>query len=578
MPERALEKRWVLYPQNSEKSLTLSKALNITLSTAQALINRGLCDIASAETFLNPSLSSLSSPFLLKDMDSAVSRILSAIKDGSLITIYGDYDVDGTTATSLLLHFFRKIGANCNYYIPHRMDEGYGLNSDAVKTLAKKDTQVIITVDNGISAVEEIKLASCLGMDVIVTDHHQLPPQVPPAFAIINPQQDDCTYPSKDLCGVGIAFNLAIAIRSRLREAGFWKETKEPNMKRYLDLVALGTIADIVPIRGDNRILTVFGLKELSSGKRAGMRALGKVSGRPLEDANVGTVGFQYGPRQNAAGRLTRADAGVRLLVTADEEEADMLAAELDEENRERRKIETEILLNALEMIEKDELHSRPAIVLFSENWHPGVIGIVASRIVEKYYRPAILLTLVNGVAKGSARSIEAFHLFKGLESCADHLISFGGHKYAAGLSIKPDSIEDFRIAFANIVESTVKEEDFIPSMKIDGTIALDEINEELINELARLSPFGPSNAEPVFSAHNVEVISVNILKDAHLKLKLSQDRKVLDAIGFNMSEKKVTAGDRISIAFSPSINEWNGRRAVQLKLKDIKLGVGEKD
>ena len=571
MPRAALKKRWIISPRDDEKSHSLSRSLNITLPTSQALVNRGLYDIDSAKTFLNPSLSNLSSPFLLKGMDEAVTRIVRAIEDGILITVYGDYDVDGTTATSLLLHFFNQLEAKCNYYIPHRTKEGYGLNCDAVKTMADRGTKLIITVDNGINAFETIELASTLGMEVIVTDHHQLPSRLPPAYAIINPQQEDCAYPSKELCGAGIAFNLAVALRSRLREAGYWQGRTEPNMKRYLDLVALGVIADIVPLKEDNRLLTVFGLKELSNSKRAGIRALGKVCGRNTEDVGVGAVAFQYAPRLNAAGRLSSADIGVRLLVTDDEEEAGMLASKLDIENRERRKIEEDTLQSAVEMIEKEALSKKPAIVLFSKDWHPGVIGIVASGIVERYYRPAILISLVEGVGKGSARSIEGFHIFKGLEACAEHLISFGGHKYAAGLSIEPGRIEAFKDAFGKSVASIVSEENFIPPLKIDSPISFNEINQALVTELSRLSPFGPSNPEPLFSSENVEVLSVRILKDAHLKMSLFQAGKIIEAIGFNMSEHPLSKGDVISVAFSPSINEWKGKRTIQLKLKDIK-------
>ncbi|MBE9536372.1 MAG: single-stranded-DNA-specific exonuclease RecJ [Proteobacteria bacterium] len=577
-----MDKRWVLLDKaegtgstesaSFESISALSGALCICASTARVLINRGITDLDAASRFLNPSLSHFDSPFLLKGMEPAVKRIMSAIDAGERICIYGDYDVDGTSSTALLLLFLRSTGANCSYYIPDRMKEGYGMNCDAVRRLAGERTGLLVTVDNGISSYEEVELANSLGMDVIITDHHQLPPQLPEAHSIINPQQPDCPYPFKGLAGVGVVFNLVMALRSSLRDAGFWKGREEPNIRKYLDLAALGTIADIVPLQEANRTIAVFGMKELSMASRPGTKALVNVSGRSGEKMGTGIVGFQLAPRLNAAGRLSKADTGVRLLTTEDGQEAAALANALDCENRERQEIEKKILQEAIDMVEEGGLHKRPAIVLASEKWHPGVIGIVASRIVEKYYRPALIIAIKDGQGKGSARSIEAFHLFEGLEKCGEHLVSFGGHKYAAGFTLDASNLDAFRQAFENAVSSSVSDEDFIPSLKLDGIASLDDIDDSLVEELERLAPFGASNSEPVFMSQGVEVLSVRVLKDAHLKLQLRQGSKVLDAIAFNMVHKALSPGDSVDVAYSVSFNEWKGRRTVQLKVKDIKL------
>lgn len=566
-----MEKRWALCHLDGDKSKSLSQQLGISSLTAQVLINRGIDEPESARTFLTPSLADLHDPQKLKGIKEAVSRIVTAIEKKEKITVYGDYDVDGTTSTALLILFLREIGSKCDYYIPDRQKEGYGLNLEAVKTLASSGTKLIITVDNGISSYDETVLASSLGIDTIITDHHQLPDKIPPALAVINPQQDDCSYHYKSLAGVGVAFNLVAALRTHLRKSGYWDNKKEPNLKKYLDLTALGTIADIVPLLETNRLFAHFGLKELTTSSRPGIRALKKVSSIDDGEINAGKVGFQLAPRLNAAGRLSTADMGVKLLMTRDETEARELAEKLDHENMERRTIEKEIFEDAIDMLEREELDKLSSIVLASEKWHAGVIGIVASRLVERYYLPTLLISIKDGEGKGSARSIAAFHLFKGLKECSSHLLGFGGHKYAAGFSIKEDKIKDFAADFDSIVKKTLNPEDFSPSIKIDATLELNDIDDKLVQDLEKMLPFGPSNPEPVFLCENVEVKEAIILKEAHLKMKLNCASGTLDAIAFNMKEKGIKTGDRLSIAFSPRFNLWRGRRSIQLSIKDIK-------
>jgi len=365
--------------------------------------------------------------------------------------------------------------------------------------------------------------------------------------------------------------NLTIALRSLLRDRGHWHGKKEPNIKKYLDLAALGTIADIAPLTDINRIITVHGLNELTKADRPGIKALKEVCSLDTGAVNVGAVGFQLGPRLNAAGRMSKADAGVRLLTTQDKEEARFMAEELDLENKKRQVVEKEILKEAVAMVEEKKLYEKASIVIYSSGWHPGVIGIVASRLVDKYYRPALVLAIMDGEGKGSARSIDGFHLYRGLSQCSQYLEGYGGHKYAAGLSILPENIELFTAEFEAVVKKSVSDEEFKPPLKIDSEITFNKIDDLMLEEAERLLPFGASNAEPVFSSHHVSVLSVKLLKEAHLKMTLHQMGFSFDAIAFNMSDKKIREGEKISIAFSPRFNIWNNKRSIQLIIKDIK-------
>jgi single-stranded-DNA-specific exonuclease len=571
---KLFSKKWEIFKGNGELQRFLARELGISPLLSQLLINRDITDIQQAKMFLSASLNDLHSPFLMKDMERAVTRIAQALKNSEKIVIYGDYDVDGITGTAILCNFLEELGGDCSYFIPEREREGYGLNLEAIRLLKEKGTGLLITVDCGIGNFEEVSFARDQGMDVIITDHHEIPDRLPPAYAILNPRQKDCSFPFKALAGVGIAFNLIIALRSYLRDSGHFANDPPPNLKEYLDLVSLGTVADMVPLVDENRIFVKYGLKLLTEGSRVGIRALKETSG--LKDIPITTVhiGFRLGPRINAPGRIDRADEGLRLLITKDPQEADSLAKSIDIKNSRRQQMENEIVREIKERIERDERFlEKRSLVLSSSNWHPGVIGICASRIVEEYYRPTVLIALDGEKGKGSARSIEAFHLYNGLKGCECLLEGFGGHKHAAGLTILPEKIEEFEKAFEEIAYQSLKEEDLIPRINIDAEINLKEVTENLIDDLERLAPFGYSNPEPTFSSFELKLYSSMVVGNGHLKMKIREDGIFYDAIGFNMGNHFPLSDQKIRLAFVPQFNVWQGVKSIQLRIKDIKIG-----
>jgi single-stranded-DNA-specific exonuclease len=435
---------------------------------------------------------------------------------------------------------------------------------------AQQGGKLVITADCGISNTDEVKKAQEMGVDVIITDHHEVPDQVPPAYAVINPKQPDCPFPFKSLAGVGVAFNLIIALRARLRDLGEWGEGEAPNLRRYLDLVALGTVADLVPLRDENRIFVRFGLEELTSGSRLSTRVLKGVCGLEERSITSGNIGFQLAPRINAAGRIGEAQRAFELLVTQEREKAEELARELSLENSKRQRIEEDILMEITGRIEGDDrLLQRKSLVFSSESWHPGVIGIVASRLVEQYYRPTILVSLDGDRGKGSGRSIEGFDLYEGVKRCSPMLLNFGGHRFAIGLTIERQKIEVFTDRFEELVSQGCRPSDFIPTMRIEAEVPLPIIERELIEELSLLAPFGASNPKPVFCSRELMVVDSRIVGENNLKLKVQEDG-IYDAIGFNMGDLHPLKSDRVRIAFVPQINEWQGIKTVQLELRDI--------
>ncbi len=566
-------KRWYIKEQDEETQRFLSRELNISPVISQVLINRGIKDVDAADRFLHPNLSHLTPPAMMKDMEKAVGRIVKAILGHEKIMVYGDYDVDGITAVTILVTFLREVGADVSFYTPHRLTEGYGLNLEALNRIRSTGTRLMLTVDCGITDGEAIGFAQSNGMDVIVTDHHEVPDELPPAYAILNPKQKGCGFPFKSLAGVGVAFYLVIALRAKLRDMGFWRHNKVPNLKEYLDIVALGTIADIVPLISENRILVKFGLEQLTVSSRPGIIALKEVSGLRDTVITSGMVGFRLAPRINAAGRLSRADDGVRLLTTRDLTEAKEIAMVLDSENTKRQRIEERIVKKAKDIVESDErILCGRSITLASHDWHTGVIGIAASRLVEEYYRPTVIISLQRGRGKGSARSIEGFHLYHGLMGCAHLLEGFGGHKYAAGLTIDEKNIPAFQNIFEEIVKNELSEEDLIPKIHIDRSITLGDLTWEFLNELKALSPFGASNPEPTFCSSMLSVLGSRVVGNDHLKLKVKEDDILCDAIGFNMGKNPPSPGRQIKAAFVPQINDWRGTRTIQLRLKDIEV------
>ncbi len=569
-------KRWEIYPTNKSLSSHFSEKLGISPLTSQILINRDITDLEQARVFLSSSLSNLHSPFLMADMEKAVNRIIDAIMQKEKILIYGDYDVDGITGTSALMIFLEKIGGLVNYYLPQRLKEGYGLNCEAIEKIGSMGVKLIITVDCGISDLQEVSLANEKRMDVIITDHHEPPDLLPPACAIINPKRKDCAFPFKFLAGAGVVLNLIIALRKSLKERNFWGDKNPPNLKKYLDLIALGTIADIVPLVNENRIFAHFGLQQLRETEKIGISALKEVSGlNGNKVIDAGMVGFRLAPRINAAGRMGNAEAGVKLFTSRNEMEAEKIARMLNKKNGERQRIEEEVVREAKKMVEEDpSLLEGKSLVLAGNNWHPGVIGIGASRLVDAYDRPVVLIALdkEKGEGKGSARSIPAFHLYDSLKKCASHLINFGGHKYAAGLSIREEKIDDFSRAFGDIAREMLSDGDLSPVIEIDAEIELEEISFKAVTEMEKLAPFGYGNPDPVLASREVEVKNSLVVGNNHLKMKVRDNKITYDVIGFNMADDLPPAGSRVRIAFSPQFNEWRGARSIQLKLKDLKI------
>ncbi|PLX68543.1 MAG: single-stranded-DNA-specific exonuclease RecJ [Denitrovibrio sp.] len=555
----------------------LATKLRMPECISEVLHKRNLFQEDILDTFFKSPLKGISSPFLIKDMEKAAELIAGYIDRKEKICIYGDYDVDGVTSVALLFLFLEEVGADVTYYIPNRLEEGYGLNSSAMDDIASGNTKLMITVDCGINAVEEIEYAMSKGMDVIITDHHQPSEEIPKALAVVNPMQEDDTSEFKGLSGVGVAFKLVMALRYKLNDVGKFKG-KIPNIKKYLDLVTLGTVADVVPLVGENRIIVKHGL-EILSGKlcRPGLKELKRVAGIDGQKVTTTHVGFGLAQRINAVGRMGDSDKGLRLLTTPDRDMSVYLADELDHENKTRQDIERQIIEESFERVEKNKLHEKyKGLVLYSKDWHQGVIGIVASRLVEKYHMPAIVLTFDDGVGKGSGRSIPSFDLYKGLERMQDILLSFGGHKYAAGLKIDEKHITELQKRFHNAVDELLEPADFVAELNIDAMLEPKDIDSELMKWLERMEPYGSGNREPVFCMRDVgkfQEPSFVGRDHMHLKMFLEKDGKSFDCIGYNMKSYKelVKNYDRFDIVFSPAVTGYYGGRYTQLVLKDIK-------
>lgn len=569
-----MERRWRL--KNYDHPVVEQLALSAGIPALQAglLVNRGIMTAEQAAEFLSPALSGLSDPFLMKGVEQAVARILLAKSRAETVCIHGDYDVDGITAVALLTAFFRELALPVCYLIPKRLEDGYGLSREGVDEAIRLGAKVIITVDCGITSVSEAEYCREAGIDLIITDHHTPGENIPAALAVINPLQPGCTAPFTKFAGVGLAFKLAMAVRSRLRQEGFFTGRAEPNLKGFLDLVALGTIADLVPLVGENRIIAYYGLKELAKSNRSGLTALKKVAAVKGEVSTV-DVGFRLAPRLNAAGRLDDAKRGVELLLTADPQLAATLAEELDAANRERQEIEKEILGDALHRLNHDEgLKGRTAVVLASENWHPGVIGIVASRVVERCHRPTLLISLQDGEGKGSGRSIPAFHLYNALAASAEQLVKFGGHRQAAGISILEENLAAFYDLFDGYAAENLSAEDLTPEYQVDAEITPAALGEGLLAIANSLKPFGMGNPEPLFLLSGVKIVSQRLVKDAHLKMTLQVNGRSVAAIGFKLAGKLPDA-EFIDILFTPELNVWQGRENIQLRLRDIRISGG---
>ena len=571
--------KWILPEGDVEAAATaLVSELKLHPLAARVLVQRGYRTPQQAKAFLSDALTDLPDPLLMKGMPAAVARVAAAVLEKQKVTLYGDYDVDGVSSTALLSTFLRQLGHPVETYIPHRLGEGYGLNSAAIEKIAADGTRLLITLDCGITSHAEVSLAQQRGVDVVVVDHHAVPETMPPAIAVLNPLQPGCEYPTKFLCAGGVTFNLCIGLRKHLRDRGFFAARAEPNLKSLMDLVALATVADVVPLVGVNRLLVRHGLKELTVGNRPGVRALKDVADLSGEQITSGHVGFRLGPRINAAGRLDDASVGLKLLCAETYEEALPLARALDEANRERQLIEKSMIEAAIAQGEAAVARGARGLVLWSEDWHPGVVGIVASRMVERFHRPAVLIGIREGVGRGSARSIEGFHLYDALKSCSAPLSRFGGHKHAAGLSILPEHLATFTAAFEKIAAEKLGEDDLVGRCKVDAVVRLQEIDEAAVEALAQLAPFGMGNPEPVLVSRGLVAVPRLLAAKqpgelGHLKLSLEAAPQ-LDVIGFRLADKLPLTEGPVDLAYQISVDEYRGISRVQLKLKDLRAAT----
>lgn len=565
------DKRWQLRrePPAPELITQLAQSLGVQRLTAQALLLRGIATAEHGQEFLQARLGALPDPDLLPDMVVATGRLEQALLRGERIAVHGDYDVDGITGCSLLVEILRQLGGSVEYHIPLRMKDGYGLSADAIRQARDNGCELIVSVDCGVSAHGEADLASELGIDLIITDHHQPPEELPVCLALINPHLDGSRFPYQDLSGVGVAFFLLVGLRRRLRENGYFSRHPEPDLRRGLDLVALGTIADIVPLGGVNRILVQAGLQLLEQGGRPGVAALKKVA--EVKQVSCGVVGFRLAPRLNAAGRLEDAALGVKLLLGEEPQEVASLAELLDGFNRERQQIEQRTLEQAIAALEEQGSGERYAIVLADERWHSGVIGIVASRLVERYHRPTVLIALDGQQGKASARSISGFHLFQALQRCAEPLEGYGGHAMAAGLSIVAENIEPFSEQFEAVARAQLSEDDLTPRASHDGEIGLSELTMAQVAELESLNPFGAGNPQPAFVSRGCRVHSPRILGEKHLKFDVEQSGNRIGCIAFSMAERFEQLAGEIDLLYRPGINVWRGNSSVQLQVADFR-------
>jgi single-stranded-DNA-specific exonuclease len=568
-----MEKRWVIKEKGDTAVVKhLAKALGVSESLANLMAQRHISSAGEASAFFNPSLDYLHDPFLMKDMNIAVDRISTAVKKNERILVYGDYDVDGTTAVALMYSFLKDQYSNVEYYIPDRYKEGYGVSFQGLDFAYQNNCKVVITLDCGIKAVEKVKYARSKGLDVIICDHHYPGEEIPKALAVLDPKQPSCSYPYKDLSGCGVGFKLVHAY-SRVHGIPF------SDIAHYLDLVAVSIASDIVPITGENRVMAYFGLKRLNECPRTGLREIIRES-EVTKVLTIEDVVFKIGPRINAAGRMETGSKAVDLLVSNDSRLAVGISKEINNFNLERRSVDRIITTEAMRMISEDQrtVNSRTT-VLYNPNWKKGVIGIVASRLIETYYRPTVILTESNGFATGSARSVQGYDLYQAIEACSDLLESFGGHMFAAGLTLRKENIRAFMDRFEQYVNSTITEEQLVPRVFIDTELSFTEINEEFFKTMSQFQPFGPENMSPVFVSRNVfDTGSGRMVGSSgeHLKLDLCQEstgQKSFSAIAFSQANhfEYIRGGNPFDICYSLEMNEFRGNRNLQLNIRDIK-------
>ena len=558
-----MKKKWEYIAPNKELTAQIASKYGLSMLVAGILVNRGITQEEQIKIFLNPTRKDFYDPYLLQDMEIAVNKIIEIIESKGRILIYGDYDVDGITSIAVLKKFLDERGLNVDYHIPNRLNEGYGLKKETLEEIAKKNYDLMITVDCGISAIEEVDFANELGIKTIITDHHETLDEIPKAIAVVNPKRRDNVYPFRGLAGVGVVFKLiqAISIKLGLEEREYLK---------YLDLVCVGTISDIVPLVDENRAITKLGLKLVEVTKNIGLRELINISRYKKIDSS--TVSFGIAPRINACGRMGHAEEALKLFLTSNITEAKEITKKLEEYNQERQSIEKRIYTEALEQLKDEEEAKKDSIVLVSHNWHHGVIGIVASKLTEQFYKPSILLSIEDGEVKGSGRSIPGFDLHEALCKTSEYLEKFGGHEMAVGLTLKEANYDSFKKEFEKLVEESNVAE-FVPIINIDGQLQSKDIKKEIAKEISILEPFGEANKMPLILFKNLKIDSIRALSEGkHLKLTLKNENQWIDAIGFNLGSlsDEYQLGDKIDVVGTLEINEYNNNEYVQINMKDI--------
>jgi single-stranded-DNA-specific exonuclease len=563
-----MQKRWNILRADEEKTTSLREALKINRTLCGILVQRGIDDFEKARQYFRPELSSLHDPWLMKDMDKAVARILTAFEKAEKILVFGDYDVDGTTSVASVYQFIHNIYSDTDFYIPHRYREGYGISKMGIDFAKANGFTLIISLDCGIKSIELIAYAKTLGIDFIVCDHHLPDDELPPAVAILNPKQKDCPYPYKELCGCGVGFKLMMALTDELG-------LPDDSYLNYLDLVATAIAADIVPITGENRTMAFYGLKKVNEDPCAGIKALMQLAG-VQKYMHITNLVFVIAPRVNAAGRMDDARKAVQLFIEKDYTKALAFAEMLHSDNADRREADSTITEEALAMIAEDLLSSsKKTTVVFQEHWHKGVVGIVASRLIETHYRPTIVLTRSGDYVAGSARSVTGFNLYEAIHACREHLLGYGGHFAAAGMTLLPENVTAFADAFEKEVSRAITDELLVPEIIIDAEIGFDEIHPSMYSILLQMEPFGPENMRPVFIARNVQDTGFSkIVKEQHIRFVLRQNNITLTGIGFNMASKFSLLQNKqpLDIVFTVDENEWNGEKNLQLKMIDLRV------
>ncbi|MFO7666156.1 MAG: single-stranded-DNA-specific exonuclease RecJ [Desulfobacterales bacterium] len=571
-----MKRNWHIPKPDSKIIENVCKTINCSFYFASILVNRGIVSPKDIHDFLNISLDNIRHPFSIIDMEKAVRRIYAAIINHEKILVFGDYDVDGVTSTAILMEFFRHTGADVSYYIPHRTKEGYSIQKTHIFEIAiPGKIDLIITVDCGSSSHEAVKAARDAGIDIVITDHHIVPEELPEATALISPKRDDCNSGLEDLAGVGVSFYLIMALRKFLRDMNFWNGRPEPNLKNLCDLIALGTIADMVPLVGENRIFAKTGLDLINTGNRIGISALIKAGGSNKYPIDSEDIAFRLAPRINALGRVDHAKDAVELLLTDNPDTAGRIAQRMNLMNSSRQNIEKKIYEYIIEYVNNNpEILNNRSIVLSHDGWHEGILGIVASRMVEKFNRPVVLFSQKDGFAKGSARSIPGFNLYEGLIACSELLDTFGGHSMAAGIKIKIQNFDLFREKFERTVAATAGMKDSLPLTDIDCEIGFDDINDEFIDEIESLKPFGTGNPEPLFLSRNIKVLSSEFVGGNHRKMALSQmsckESRVLNAIYFNTGPYLSENNFFETMLFRLRWNRWNGNKTIQAIIEDV--------